>query len=206
MSILNKYHVSKQLFDQNNITKYGTTSDFIISGDTITFTGASGAGNYYYNNAMLPAGNYYISYSAPNRFCYYVMASNSDLANAKLNNTSLSENNPGIASRLDLNYARYLNINVTSFSIYSDVPFIFCFAPIDIEFTISDLMLNSGNSALPFEPYNTEVWHDLTPKQYINEAFVDNSNVPQIYSGGSWGQVTSNAKVLRRKKTTKRKT
>lgn len=52
---------------------------------------------------------------------------------------------------------------------------------------IINIMLNTGSTALPYEPYSADVWHDLAPQQYINGVFVDNTNIPEKYSGGSWG-------------------
>lgn len=48
------------------------------------------------------------------------------------------------------------------------------------------VMLNEGTTALPYEPYSADVWHDLAPQQYINGEFVDNANIPEKYQNGSW--------------------
>ena len=52
---------------------------------------------------------------------------------------------------------------------------------------ITNVMLNTGSTALPYEPYSTAVWHDLAPKQYINGEFTDNADIPEKYQGGLWG-------------------
>lgn len=51
---------------------------------------------------------------------------------------------------------------------------------------VNSVMAVSGQTALPYEPYSADVWHDLAPQQYINGEFVDNANIPEKYSGGSW--------------------
>lgn len=51
---------------------------------------------------------------------------------------------------------------------------------------ITNAMINSGTSGQPYEPYSTDVWHDLAPKIYKNGAFADTTNNPQKYSGGAW--------------------
>ena len=62
----------------------------------------------------------------------------------------------------------------------------------EIHFSITQnannkIMLNTGSTALTFEPYSADVWHDLAPQQYINGEFVDNTNIPEKYQNGTWG-------------------
>lgn len=46
-------------------------------------------------------------------------------------------------------------------------------------------MLNVG-TPLPYEPYSADVWHDLAPKRYENGTFVDTTDNPEKYQNGSW--------------------
>lgn len=64
----------------------------------------------------------------------------------------------------------------------------------------SPIMINSGGSALPYEPYNIVDWYGYKYKLRASGAWseLDDKKAP-------W-EVTSNAKVLRRKRTTKSKT
>lgn len=68
------------------------------------------------------------------------------------------------------------------------------------------VMLNLGSTALPYEPYSTDVWHEIPLKVYDSSGDTWTESTAKKYSNGSWGQVTSNAKVLRRKKSAKSKT
>lgn len=52
--------------------------------------------------------------------------------------------------------------------------------------TISNMMLNYGSVAKPFEPYSDDVWHDLAPTRYENGVFVDTADNPEKYQNGSW--------------------
>ena len=68
----------------------------------------------------------------------------------------------------------------------SNVVFIKLMSYGSYEALTSTSMLNTGSTQLPFEPYDTEVWHDLAPQQYVNGEFVDNANIPEKYANGSW--------------------
>lgn len=51
---------------------------------------------------------------------------------------------------------------------------------------ITNVMINSGTTGQPYEPYSADIWHDLAPKRYENDAFVDTVDNPEKYSNGSW--------------------
>ena len=49
-----------------------------------------------------------------------------------------------------------------------------------------DTMINSGSTALSYEPYSADVWHDLAPEQYVSGEFITNANIPEKYQNGTW--------------------
>ena len=59
---------------------------------------------------------------------------------------------------------------------------------------INDVMLNIGSNPLPYEPYSSEVWHDLT-SHIMSTTWQDGSTYSR--SGGSWSAA---AKKRSRKK------
>lgn len=185
------------LFDKDSLTKFGASSDYSVSGATITMVGTSSAGNYYYNTALLPAGNYTLTFSTESTTAFYmIMASNSDLGNATINNTSLSANQATIAANLQMGYARFLRLASKSLSVSSDVSFIICFAPIADEWIISNVMLNSGSTALSYEPYGYKlpvVIGSNTTNIYMADVLRMSSGADPVYDiMSSTGVITRN--------------
>lgn len=144
MADCKKYGRTANLFDLSTLTKYGGASAFSIDGNKVTMVGSNSAGNYYYPNIVYDAGTYMFTFSANNNNTYFVMASNSDLNNAKINNASLSANQPNIVANLGYGYARYISPRSQNLTIYSDVSFIICFAPTITDYIVEDIELTTN--------------------------------------------------------------
>lgn len=158
MSNLQKYHVSKNLFDG---TLYGGAwaPNFVINTDGIN------PDIYKSLKIYLKAGAYTVSFA---RHVNIVRR----LFDGGYNQDTLAD------------------ISELTFTISNDgyigISFRATATPA-INWDNSPIMVNIGSTALPYEPYTTDVWHDLAPQQYINGVFVDNANIPEKYSGGLWG-------------------
>lgn len=59
-----------------------------------------------------------------------------------------------------------------------------------------ELMLNSGTESLPYEPYSSEVWHNLTP-HIMSTTWQDGSTYSR--SGGSWSSSLSKKRSRKKK-------
>lgn len=171
MSNLQKYHVSKQLFDKDNpdIVEYytnSTTGVYTYSQNTRSVI-ISCQSNTTYSATKSVQG------TAP-RFslsCYDNYPQENDIATAKVVN----------------NDAMQLTLTTTANSQYLVLFFYYLNPPnvSEIQQIMDTLMINEGQP-LPYEPYSIDVWHDIAPKRYENGAFVDTVNNPEKYSGGSW--------------------
>ena len=143
------------LYNLDKFTKSG--GSYTISGAEITMEGNSNANNYYYPDIVYPAGTYTISFTGANGTTYMILGSSYDLANATINSTALSANSSAIATRLGVNYARYVQTFTTTKVIYSDVPFKVVFAPTATTWVISNVMMNIGGTAISYEPYGYKI-------------------------------------------------
>jgi hypothetical protein len=47
-------------------------------------------------------------------------------------------------------------------------------------------MLNTGSTSLIYEPYSTDVWHDLAPQRYTSSTWVDSTKAPRRYQNSTW--------------------
>ena len=144
------------LFDKDNISKKPNAASYSVNGNTIIMEGNSSATYYYYNNIALDAGTYSISFISNGTNCYFILGSQFDLTNAKIDNRSLVMSQ-GVANNLGVSYAGYLGTSKTTFTIYSDVPFILAIAPTLSNYTVSNLMLNTGSTDLPYQPYGYKI-------------------------------------------------
>ena len=80
------------------------------------------------------------------------------------------------------------SVTITSATTAKFIRFAYYFqaAPEAAHDDLSQIMINEGLSTVTYQPYGN-IWKDITPQQYINGEFVDNANIPEKYSGGSWG-------------------
>lgn len=167
MSNLQKYHVSKNMFDVST----QTVGYFVRAGNV---TAEKPLGNIEpaagYNLsayiAVTPNTTYTIKYPVASAvsgagLVYYSDNSGATIAGIPL---GVQGQTYTFTTPNNCNYIRFSYDNTAG----------------------TDVMLNLGSTALPYEPYSADVWHDLAPKQYINGEFVDNTNIPEKYSGGSW--------------------
>ena len=176
MSNLQKYHVSKNLFNINGETD--TTSPYItiINNNGIKFENVP-SGNYVRitYSAEYAADTYYISCVASGaHYSAIRLFSNSSFTGATYNSYYGG-------------YFRDFAMDGFSTSLTFDNDFKLGFianAEGGATFTISDIMLSTTEA--DYEPYSTDVWHDLAPKRYENGAFVDTADNPEKYQNGSW--------------------
>ena len=156
MSNLQKYHVSKNLFDGSLFNGIYRDADFNIMPDSSNV--------YKCCKIYLDAGTYTMSFAKAVRIVRLII------------NETYTEN---VAE----------NVTNYTFTVNNDSYFGITFRDETSSSTVWDnspIMLNTGSTALPYEPYSTDVWHDLAPKRYENNAFVDTTNNPEKYSNGSW--------------------
>lgn len=142
-----RYHVSKNLFDKDNATVYNTT--------------IASNGNWYYGNGAcvrIPiSGN-----------TTYTVSTSSIQDVFRLTEISLTlvptENNPINGSLI----VRTSNINSYTFTTSENAKYIvFQASNLTVQDWLSELMLNTGSQPLPYEPYSSEVWHDVP--YYVRE-------------------------------------
>ena len=159
MSNLQKYHVSKNLSPINTFNK---TTDLYYS---ITFSEPLAVGTYTIA-ANITSDTGVTSARISFR--------KSDLTQDVATNITIEEGISSVTVTLSAPCSAIFFYGSTT--VYDNVPIKY-----------DNIMLNTGSTALPYEPYSADVWHDLTPQQYINDEFVDNANILEKYSGGSWG-------------------
>lgn len=168
MSNLQKYHVSKNLFNEATAV-YGKYID--SNGvEQISSTGENNHSTYIpvksglqytlaetkpYYDSIVSAIAWYTSSKV------FIRRDSATLPNLA-GRTSNTWTAPSNAAYAIINFYRYPN------------------------FGGGNDMLNEGITPLPYEPYSADVWHDLAPQQYINSEFVDNANVPEKYTNGEW--------------------
>lgn len=170
MSNLNKYHVSKNLFDKDNTTIYNAYFS-IDSESSIWITNADS------RSVKIPC--------EPNT--QYTLSISSAIPIFRICASSTANIEPSGGGVRVRTIIRSVNIAECTFTTSAnDACLLFQGSASAVNEWFNSLMLNTGNSALPYEPYSTDIWHDLAPQQYINGEFVDNANIPEKYSGGSW--------------------
>lgn len=137
----NKYHVSRNLFDGTLLGGYFTNADFNRAGDESVYKSIK---------VFLPAGTYTFSWG---------------------------KNVNVVRLIIDGNYSQPVYTDVSSHTITSttDGYVGISFRDTTSSSTVWDestpIMLNEGSTALPYEPYSSEVWHD-TP-HYIHNTSTD---------------------------------
>ena len=139
---LNKYHVSKNLFDEiyPNITQ-----------DTLK-----------YKSIYVGDGDFTLSTNCPrysNSAVLFLLAGNVSSGASTSNNgvsVGISRTATAVNGYITIAYRYYTNTD-----------------PRDYQ-----TMLNSGGIALPYEPYSSEVWHDIS--YYIYKTDIDTITTPDV--------------------------
>lgn len=148
-----KYHVSKNLFDKDN----ATVKTLYIDSSLGTFHTSSNARtvimscepNTTYTISKMLSARFSVAYSAQ-------VPVSGDTANGAIDNHT----GTNITITTD-NNARYLSMFIYN-SAYDTATFE------DIE---NSVMVNEGSQPLPYEPYSSEVWHDIP--YYIHNTSTD---------------------------------
>ncbi len=151
-----RYHVSKNLFDERTITEgyYGAQS--------VNYNIFSADNKYRSFSKNLKAGTYTLNIIADETM--YILRCNNDIDGV----ISVSSNPPYTftLSADTTIYVSWRNTNTTN------------------SFTNMTVMLNTGSEALPYEPYSSEVWHDIPT--YKRSVLVWNTDTAYERSDGSW--------------------
>ena len=165
MSNLQKYHVSKNISPIKDFTNTITDTKSILSVVIRLYNGATSLGEKAYNitTTGIQSINSVVVTSTPITRIYIKH-------NGSRTDISILDINVDFPNGQFWFTADYISINPTVVG----------------GIQLTNIMLNRGTSALPYDPYSADVWHDLAPKRYENGAFVDTSNNPEKYSGGSW--------------------
>ena len=169
MSNLQIYHVSKNLFDKNNTTVYnayiGNNSYWLLNADSLSI-----------KILCNPNSIYTLSINVPNNAVFRIYETDNENAEPASSETVLLTET--IRGTTNQSYS-FTTLATTKAIVFQG-------SAAYVADWINTLMLNTGSGPLPYEPYSSEVWHDLAPQQRINGVFVDNANIPEKYSGGSW--------------------
>ena len=162
-----RYHESKNLFDKDNTTIYNA----YIGNDGRWITISDGS-----KSIKMPVDSstqYTLSISEPNTVFRIYETSNSN-PEPSARGLNLSE------------IVRSTNISQYTFTTSSDTKYIvFQASGSTINSWFNSLMLNTGSTALPYEPYSSEVWHDIP--YYIRKTDTDTfTTLPaDIYADGT---------------------
>lgn len=162
-----KYHVSKNLFDKDN----ATVKTLYIDSSLGTFRTSSNAKtvtmpcepNTTYTVSKILSARFSVAYSAQ-------IPVSGDTANGAIDNHT----GTNITITTD-NNARYLSMFIYNLA-YDTATFE------DIE---NSVMVNEGPTPLPYEPYSSEVWHDIP--YYIHKTDTDTlTTLPaDLYADGN---------------------
>lgn len=149
-----QYHVSKNLFDGTLIGGYFTSANFNTSGNEDVFKSIK---------VFLPAGTYTFSWGK-----------NVNVARLIIDDT----------------YSQAVSTNVSSYTITSTTD---GYVGISFRDTTSSstewdvttpIMLNGGSTALPYEPYSSEVWHNIP--NYKRSVLVWNTDTAYKRDSDAW--------------------
>ena len=155
-----KYHVSKNLFDVSTVEKgridngkvayVSQTTTLTIEGGTVSFTTTSAFRGVCSGFFEIPEGTETITFNFIRnealgvKFVFYDSTKtwlNQDYSPVLLDIPPATANVPSGAKYVRLSFSGQITGG------YS--------------YTMSNIMLNLGSTALPYEPYSSEVWHDL---------------------------------------------
>lgn len=137
-----KYHVSRNLFDA--ATAYGELySNGVVSGNTLTI---SRIRNFFNENQIGKQITISIRADKVTATRIFIVA---DVSDNTYNSNSIYGGNTGV-----------MQVTVTPQST-SDYWLISYGSNANNECIVSNIMLNSGSQPLPYEPYSSEVWHDI---------------------------------------------
>ena len=148
-----RFHESKNLFDKGNTTIYSA----YIGNDARWITISDGS-----KSIKMPV-------DSNTQYTLSISESNSVF---RIYETSNSNPEPSAGGLLLSEIVRSTNIKQYTFTTASDTKFIvFQGGGSTVDSWFNGLMLNTGSQPLPYEPYSSEVWHDIP--HYIHKTSTD---------------------------------
>lgn len=171
-----KYHVSKNLFD---ISQVVTNARVINQGSSL--------------KVMIPSTSTGVTAAAPNTLQDYCPTLNiGDEVTLSFETTGSTKYIYLLGENITWSSGQSKTITDTMLSSV----IIWYASGADTEAVISNIMLNAGSTALPYDPYSSEVWHDLTD-HIMSTTWQDGSTYSR--SGGSWSSSLTKKRSRKKK-------
>lgn len=160
---------TKNLFDINNLK---APQGISINKNSITIRGGAGATYYTWTDYFIPAGDYLFSFET-DVAQYSIVGHNGVEDDIKINNTKPTYTNSKIKSSMETLLGGYLRPSGNSIKLSSKVPFKLGFAPVS-DCTISNIQVEEGDTATPYEPYGYRVPIEIKGKNLFDVDTTEN--------------------------------